>query len=172
MGCFNSEILYGLDALGYRALAGCDLNPMCRWMPRWDRIKYRVVDLTKTPYSDASFGAITCLSVIEHGVPLGSFVQEVARLLRPGGVFVFTTDYDATRHEHAIDDSFRLFGQSWRIFTPEALTELIGAFEDLGLELLDPGRIDRRHAECPIDWNGQSYTFVMVGLRKPVEAGR
>ncbi len=41
MGCYNSEVLWVLDALGYRGLFGCDLNPLCRLMPFWHRIRYR-----------------------------------------------------------------------------------------------------------------------------------
>src|SRR5437870_2603460 len=40
MGCYNSEILYVLHALGYRKLHGCDLNPLCRRLPFWHRVRY------------------------------------------------------------------------------------------------------------------------------------
>lgn len=166
MGCFNSEVVYALAALGYRNLHGCDLNPLCRWMPYWNRVKYAYADLTKTPYPDHSFGALTCLSVIEHGVPVDALAAEADRLLRPGGVFLFTTDFDATGRPHAIDPEYRVFGQSWRIFTPGELDEVIGRFLARGFAPLDPARRDLDHAECPVHWNRQDYTFVLVALRK------
>jgi SAM-dependent methyltransferase len=167
MGCFNSEILYALHNLGYRDVHGCDLNPLCRWMPYWHKIDYRAADLTKTPYSDGQFAAITCMSVVEHGVPLEPFVDEVKRLLRPGGLFVFTTDYDASGTPHEIDPQLRLFGQTWTIFTPETLRALVDRFLARGFTYLDPGSLDGTHPESPVHWNDQDYTFVMVALRAP-----
>ncbi|GAC1475134.1 MAG: hypothetical protein NVSMB9_26940 [Isosphaeraceae bacterium] len=166
MGCFNSEVVYALNALGYRHVHGCDLNPLCRWMPYWNQVRYTCADLTRTPYSDGSFGALTCLSVIEHGVPIDALAAEAERLLRPGGVFLLTTDFDATGQPHEIDPKFRVFGQSWRIFTPESLDEVLGRFHDRGFRLLDPSRVDRLHTERPVHWKEQDYTFVMVALRK------
>ena len=170
MGCFNSEILYVLHAMGYKSLHGCDLNPICRWMPFWHRIHYRVADLTQTPYSDKHFAAITCLSVIEHGVPLDKLVKEIQRILRPGGLFIFTTDYDATGKEHIIPPDFRMFGQTWTIFNPTTLHELIQEFTNVGFRLLKPDQVKDTHRECPIFWHGQSYTFVMVAMQAPGES--
>ncbi len=167
MGCFNSEILYVLHALGYKALHGCDLNPICRWMPFWHRIRYRVADLTQTPYPTHYFAAITSLSVIEHGVPLDKLVKEVHRLLRPGGLFIFTTDYDAIAQKHFISPDFQVFGQSWIIFSQTSLHKLIQQFTDVGFRLLEPDKVLNTHIECPISWHGQDYTFVMVALKAP-----
>ncbi len=167
MGCFNSEILYALHNLGYRHVHGCDLNPLCRWMPYWNKIAYRAADLTKTPYPDREFAAITCMSVVEHGVPLDALADEVKRLLRPGGLFVFTTDYDASGASHEIDPQFRVFGQTWTIFNPESLNALVDRFLSRGFTYLDSASMDGQHAEKPVHWNGQDYTFVMAALRAP-----
>jgi SAM-dependent methyltransferase len=167
MGCFNSEILYALHALGYRRLHGCDLNPMCRWMPYRHRIRYRLADLTATPYPDHHFGAITSISVIEHGVPIEPLVREVARLLRPGGIFLFTTDYDASGESHEVSEDFRVFGQSWTIYEPATLAGVVERFQAEGFTLLDPEKGAGEHRERPISWNGQEYTFALVTLRAP-----
>jgi SAM-dependent methyltransferase len=167
MGCFNSEILYALHNLGYRKIHGCDLNPLVRWMPYWHKIDYRAADITKTPYESKSFAAVTCMSVVEHGVPLEPLADEVTRLLKPGGLFVFTTDYDASGGSHEIDPQFRVFGQSWTIFTPETLRAIVDRFQSRGFTYLDPASMDDRHSDRPVHWNGQDYTFVMVALRAP-----
>jgi SAM-dependent methyltransferase len=167
MGCFNSEIVYVLHRLGYRCVHGCDLNPSCRWMPFWNHIKYAFADLTRTPYRDKSFGVITCLSVVEHGVPIDAFVEEVARLIRPGGLFLFSTDFDAIGSPHQIDPNLRLFGQPWTLFTPETLDALISRFRQRGFTLSAPEQVDTSHVDCPVHWQNENYTFVLVGLKAP-----
>lgn len=43
------------------------------------------------PYADGSFSVIVCLDVLEHVRDLAQTIKEVARVLAPGGVFVFDT---------------------------------------------------------------------------------
>lgn len=43
------------------------------------------------PYADASFDAVVCVDVLEHVADLGKVLAEVARCLRPGGLFLFDT---------------------------------------------------------------------------------
>jgi SAM-dependent methyltransferase len=167
MGCFNSEILYALLSLGYGHLNGCDLDPRCRWMAFWNRIRYQVADLTRTPYPESSFSAITCLSVVEHGVPLEALVREVRRLLRAGGLFILTTDYDGTGQSHAVSEEFRAFGAPWTLFDKVGLHGIVHAFTGAGFELLDAADVDDTHSQTPISWNGQKYTFALVALRAP-----
>ncbi len=43
------------------------------------------------PYADGSFSAIVCFDVLEHVSDLQVTIKEIARVLAPGGVFVFDT---------------------------------------------------------------------------------
>ncbi|MEM6727681.1 MAG: bifunctional 2-polyprenyl-6-hydroxyphenol methylase/3-demethylubiquinol 3-O-methyltransferase UbiG [Pseudomonadota bacterium] len=43
------------------------------------------------PYDDASFDHVVCVDVLEHVQDLGQVCREVARVLRPGGTFLFDT---------------------------------------------------------------------------------
>jgi 2-polyprenyl-6-hydroxyphenyl methylase/3-demethylubiquinone-9 3-methyltransferase len=43
------------------------------------------------PYADASFDAVVCVDVLEHVSDLDAVLTEVARVLRPGGWFLFDT---------------------------------------------------------------------------------
>jgi 2-polyprenyl-6-hydroxyphenyl methylase / 3-demethylubiquinone-9 3-methyltransferase len=43
------------------------------------------------PYADASFEAVVCVDVLEHVKDLDRVLSEIARVLRPGGKFLFDT---------------------------------------------------------------------------------
>ena len=43
------------------------------------------------PYADASFDAVVCVDVLEHVADLNQVLAQVARVLRPGGLFLFDT---------------------------------------------------------------------------------
>lgn len=55
------------------------------------RIGYDVGVGEALPYEDDSFDAIVCVDVLEHVTDLNRVLTEVARTLRPGGVFLFDT---------------------------------------------------------------------------------
>jgi 2-polyprenyl-6-hydroxyphenyl methylase/3-demethylubiquinone-9 3-methyltransferase len=43
------------------------------------------------PYGDGSFDAVVCVDVLEHVSDLNKTIQEIARVLKPGGLFLFDT---------------------------------------------------------------------------------
>jgi 2-polyprenyl-6-hydroxyphenyl methylase/3-demethylubiquinone-9 3-methyltransferase len=43
------------------------------------------------PYTDGSFSVIVCLDVLEHVSGLQATIREIARVLAPGGIFIFDT---------------------------------------------------------------------------------
>src|SRR6266567_1819816 len=45
----------------------------------------------KLPFASGSFSVIVCLDVLEHVHDLAATIQEIARVLAPGGVFIFDT---------------------------------------------------------------------------------
>jgi 2-polyprenyl-6-hydroxyphenyl methylase/3-demethylubiquinone-9 3-methyltransferase len=55
------------------------------------RIGYDVGVGEALPYADEEFDAVVCVDVLEHVADLGRVLAEVARVLRPGGVFLFDT---------------------------------------------------------------------------------
>lgn len=54
-------------------------------------IRYDVGVGESLPYEDASFDNVVCVDVLEHVQDLDRVLQEVARVLRPGGLFLFDT---------------------------------------------------------------------------------
>jgi SAM-dependent methyltransferase len=57
------------------------------------------VDVTNPGEFRGSFGAVTCISVIEHIADHEGAVRNMLRLLAPGGLLVITTPYN--HHEHS-----------------------------------------------------------------------
>ncbi len=54
-------------------------------------IRYDVGVGEDMPYGDASFDAVVCVDVLEHVADLGQVLAEVARVLKPGGMFLYDT---------------------------------------------------------------------------------
>lgn len=55
------------------------------------RVHYQQGYAESLPYSNGSFSVIICLDVLEHVQDVQKTVQEIARVLAPGGVFIFDT---------------------------------------------------------------------------------
>ncbi len=150
-------MLPALKRLGYRNLFGIDLNPAVLKMPDADVINYAVGDLLSTPWPDGHFAGISAISVIEHGVPDDELCREVGRLLRPGGVFVFTTDYWPQK----IVTTERMFDRDWRIFDETEIEALVARAESHNLHpASDPGSVIRDIGSPPIHFAGKDYTFL------------
>jgi len=68
-----------------------------------------VGDADRLPFPDASFDAVTAFATLHHCYDAAPLVAEVARVLRPGGVF--RSDHDMDRAFH---DRFRPLLAAWR----------------------------------------------------------
>jgi SAM-dependent methyltransferase len=156
-----SSVLPWLRLYSYTKLLGLNLEfgePTFR-----DGVEFRYGDITATDLPDASLAAITCMSVVEHGVPVEAFLRESARLLRRGGVLVLSTDYDS----EPPDTSDKLaYGQPVHIFGPDEIRSLIDTAGSAGLRLR--GEFRPEHEERPVHWKrqGLDYTFVRLTFEK------
>ena len=164
IGSFASAIPPALAAAGYTGVAGIDLDPQVRRMPEADRVEYVVGDLMETDWPDGHFAAITAISVIEHGFEADRLLPEVARLLAPGGLFLFSTDYWPEKIDTS---STPLFGMTWTIFSAPEIKELVDRARAHGLApASDPGPELRDLGEPPIDFEGRRYTFLHGALAR------
>jgi SAM-dependent methyltransferase len=65
----------------------------------WDFSQIDIVsDIQKIPEPDASFDAVLCTEVLEHLPDPVRALDEMARLLRPGGMFVITAPFWSLTH--------------------------------------------------------------------------
>jgi SAM-dependent methyltransferase len=168
VGCGNSIFPIYLATQGHRVTA-VDLD----FHPGLDRmhgveVEYLEADMTALPLDDEAYDAVFCISVIEHlpeaRIPVA--MQEMRRVLRPGGRLLLTTDY----YEDASADLWyegpdRRFPVDWGFFDEQRLRRFI--LEAPGLEV--EGELDLR-----VDWpstkprmrayHGYPYTSVGVAL--------
>jgi len=158
-----SALLPSLWLYGYHDLAA--INLAFDRPTRRGPIRYARGDATRTGQPDRSLDAITCLSVIEHGVDIDAFLAEAARLLVPGGVLALSTDYWPDPVDTRGQDAY---GTPIRIFTRGDLAAMITTAERHGL-IAAPGLPDElavTPAERPVRWRrfDLAYTFAFVTL--------
>ena len=164
MGSVGSAVPLALSRMGYTRVHGIDLDPRVTEMGTGRPIEYVVGDMTKTPWPDGRFAAITSMSVIEHGVDLDALLSELSRLLQPGGVFLFSTDYWAEKLDTSDE---RIFGLPWTIFSAEEIEAFVARAGSHGLQ--PAGEVDYRSpadGDRPIHFGGRSYTFLYGALVK------
>ena len=87
-----------------------------------------VCDARSIPVPDASFDAILCTEVLEHVPEPVAVVQEMARILRPGGRLILTAPLGSGIHQ----EPFHFYGG----YTPYWYERFLGAvgFADIRIE--------------------------------------
>lgn len=157
-----SNVLPALFLYGYRELYGINLD--FTDATRRGAIRYMPGDLTRTPFANGFFDAITCLSVIEHGVPLRNYFEEMYRLLKPNGLLITSTDYYPTPIDTRGQSAH---GTPIRIFTKPEIEDALKLAKSVGF--VQTGSVDLECEEKPIRWEqyGLDYSFVIFTLRKP-----
>ncbi len=156
-----SVVLPWLALYGYRDLWGLNLEFRDRF--KVGPIAYEHGDLTHTRFDDAHFDAITCMSVIEHNVPLEGYFKEMARLLKKGGILVTSADY----FEPLLDTAGRVaYGGPVRVFSRDQVIDMLAVARRFGLE--PTGEIDYVCEDKPVTWKrfDLSFTFVVFTLQK------
>jgi SAM-dependent methyltransferase len=161
IGCYASEIIVALHKSGYTNLTGADLNPDLKQMPFQNDIRYENTNFMQTPFEDASFKAITSISVVEHGFDGPALLSEMSRLLQPGGYFIASFDYWPDK----IDTTgVKFFGMDWLIFSMHDVADFIE--QAAGYGLVPVGELDYGGDETPIECGGKKYTFGWLVLKK------
>jgi len=91
-----------------------------------EEYKYGVIDIKSNcweiPVPDGSFDAVLCTEVLEHVPYPEKTIQEIARILRPGGTLILTAPLSSLRHMDPYwyqpglsDNWYRFFFQKYNI---------------------------------------------------------
>jgi SAM-dependent methyltransferase len=130
---------------------------------QWGPIRFEAGDVTRTRFEPDSLDVITCLSVIEHGVPLQAFFREASRILKPGGLLIVSTDY----YPSPIDTGgARAFDAPIRIFNAENVRSALEIADESDLHPTTEIRLEC--AEKPVTWKEYSldFSYLLVTLQK------
>jgi len=161
LGAYSSEILLSLYKVGFSDLTGIDLDPDVTRMPYRESIKYVTGDFAHTEFPNETFGAITAISVVEHGFCGPKVFREVSRILKTGGYFIGSTDYWPEK----VDTSgVTVYGLDWTVFSKDDLGNLIEEARKYGL--VPVGELNFEASERTVSWLKRDYTFAWFAFQK------
>jgi ubiquinone/menaquinone biosynthesis C-methylase UbiE len=133
-------------------------------------------DTDSLPFPDNSFDVVTCFAVLHHLYAFKSLVYEVARVLRPGGVFYSDHDMDAAFSQRfrpllLLYRKFHNAGSKYRKASEEITQELynLTEWQENGIDSLGLIQLFQRagfSVEPKFHWFGLSpITDMLFGIR-------
>lgn len=173
MGCGFSQVLKFLHKKGLTRCFGIDLSTslsdiltLLGFMIKEKTIKtpYKLVrgDLTKTSFPNNSFDIVICLSVIEHGVNVNSFLKEASRVLKSNGILYVSTDY--WEPKILTNDVPKPYGLDWNIFSEKEIQSLINIAKKYNLRMGDENIPPTK--DKVVHWNKKDFTFISLIFKK------
>jgi len=127
-----------LCQLGYQNVYACDMQGAQKDLYKNMGIRFSLQNLTETNYEDSFFQAVTCISVIEHNVPLDKFAQEMGRILKPGGLLLVSTDYWSEFVDCSGIYPYSFEAGEMKIITPDDMNEFTEMARANGMEPCEP----------------------------------
>jgi len=163
-----------------RKICGVDLDPRVVANPMLDEGK--VSDADTIPYADETFDLVFSDNVLEHLPDPASVFEEVGRVMRPGGLFLFKTPNKwhyvptiARLTPHALHATMN----AWRgrkaadvfptLYRANTRREVVRLAAETGLEVVTIDRIERRpeylRLSVPTYLAGAAYERVVNSTR-------
>ncbi|HET6256283.1 MAG TPA: methyltransferase domain-containing protein [Puia sp.] len=152
-----SAILPQLESAGYKNLRCNNLVFKKGIVRRKGSILYEYGDITGTSYANGCYDAITCLSVIEHGVNIAAFFKEMSRILKPGGVLFVSTDY---WYDPINTEGKFAYGVPIRIFSAKQIANVVQVATIHGFKLAGP--LDLTCADRVVEWKEAQLNFTFI----------
>lgn len=166
VGSSRSVINRWLSMMGFRKLYACDLLAKDPSYFEPYGIQFSIQDLTRTSYESQFFNTITSISVIEHNIDLAAYLDEMARLLKPGGLLLTSTDYWSEPVDCSGIFPYGPDGGEMKVFDSDGIREYVSLAEARGFKLTAP--LDLATDEKAIHWQrvDREYTFMFIALRR------
>jgi 2-polyprenyl-3-methyl-5-hydroxy-6-metoxy-1,4-benzoquinol methylase len=143
VGCGLGDLLIELRRAGYRDVTGVELSEhAARVAHERSGAPTHVGELSNLDARKQSFDVINATEVLEHVRSPAAFLQNVAQLLKPGGIFVYSTG-------NADGLYARILGRRWPYLVPEGHlfyytpSTLQRYYERVGLSTLDVRTLPR-----------------------------
>lgn len=89
VGCGTGAVMQLAQTLGYKA-HGIDMSPEALAHCEAKKLTVTLSTAESIAHPDASFDVVVALDVLEHIPDHAAAVREIARVLKPGGIFVAT----------------------------------------------------------------------------------
>jgi len=86
LGCAEGELL---DLLGAGGI-GLDMNPERLRLASGKSLRVSIGDGNRLPFPNNCFDTVICMEILEHVPDMAAIMQEVHRVLRPGGCWVIS----------------------------------------------------------------------------------
>lgn len=152
----------------------CDIDPSLETIfPKVNavtgiEIPFTRCRLTELDFEDASFDAAYCISVLEHCTDYEKIVDELFRVLRPGGLFVLTFDVSLDgRWEIPLPRARELLRVVGRRFASEAAADLASLLSFASEEEILTTRFAQERDPASLPWGTLSDLKSLVRLRLP-----
>jgi ubiquinone/menaquinone biosynthesis C-methylase UbiE len=130
IGCGIGSVVFELSKQGYD-VTGTDISnaAITYGLKKYGDIRLEVQPAETLPYEDKSFDVVLSFDLFEHIAQIDRHVSEVARVLRPGGSYLFQTP---NKYSNATYETLWTKSLQWRRYHPS---------------LHSPGQLRRRLAK-------------------------
>jgi SAM-dependent methyltransferase len=130
IGCGIGSVVFELSRQGYD-VTGTDISnaAITYGLKKYGDIRLEVQPAETLPYEDKSFDIVLSFDLFEHIAQIDRHVGEVARVLRPGGSYLFQTP---NKYSNATYETLWTKSLQWRRYHPS---------------LHSPGQLRRRLAK-------------------------
>jgi len=152
-----------------RSLTGVDLAKdavrCCSLAHSYPNLRYLVADAEKLPFSDGSFDVVINVESSHGYVSMPEFLNNVYRVLIPGGYFLFT-DFRGIHefvplHQHLTDSGLEIISR--KFISREVVESLASQEQDKQNFLIQVEQPELRAALC--EFIGAKGSFIYEGLK-------